>query len=85
MFVILLDNEVQRKKVFDYLHSKDIKVQVHYIPIHTQPYYKSLGFGWGQFLNSEEYYKKSISLPMYHSLTDQEQDYVIAMVKEALE
>ena len=85
LFVILLDNEVQRKKVFDYLHSKDIKVQVHYIPIHTQPYYKSLGFGWGQFLNSEEYYKKSISLPMYHSLTDQEQDYVIAMVKEALE
>ena len=84
LFVILLDNEVQRKKVFDYLHSKDIKVQVHYIPIHMQPYYKNLGFNWGQFLNSEEYYKRSISLPMYHSLTDQEQDYVIATVKEAL-
>ena len=85
LFVILLDSEAQRKKVFEYLHLKNIKVQVHYIPIHTQPYYKNLGFNWGQFLNSEEYYKRTISLPMYHSLTDEEQDYVIATVKEALE
>ncbi len=85
LFVISLDNEKQRKAVFNYLHSKDIKVQVHYIPVHTQPYYHDLGFHWGDFTNSEEYYKKSLSLPMYHALTDQEQDYVIATVKEVLE
>jgi UDP-4-amino-4,6-dideoxy-N-acetyl-beta-L-altrosamine transaminase len=84
LFVVLLPSGQSRKEVFDYLHSKNIKVQVHYIPVHTQPYYKKLGFNWGDFINSEEYYKKCISLPMYHSLTDKEQDYVIETVKEIL-
>jgi len=84
LFVIQLTDSAQRKEVFDYLHSKDIKAQVHYIPVHTQPYYQNLGFNWGDFPNSEKYYAKCISIPMYHGLTDKEQDFVITTIKEII-
>lgn len=84
LFAILLENKSKKKEVFDYLHSKNIKVQIHYIPVHTQPYYRDLGFKWGDFQNSEEYYEKCLSIPMYHSLTEEEQDYVINTIKEIL-
>ena len=82
LFVILLENNLKRREVFDYLHSKSIKVQIHYIPVHTQPYYRNLGFKPGDFPNSEKYYENCISIPMYHSLNQEEQDYVITAIKE---
>jgi dTDP-4-amino-4,6-dideoxygalactose transaminase len=55
---------------------------LHYIPVHTHPYFKSLGFKKGDFPVSENYYKRAISLPMYPTLLDVEQDLVIKSIKE---
>ena len=67
--------------IFHTLRKKNIGVNLHYIPVHTQPYYQKLGFAWGDFPNSEAYYKKAISLPMFPSLSADEQCYVIHFVK----
>ena len=62
-----------------------VGVNVHYIPIHTQPYYQSLGFNIGDFPNSEEYYKRTISIPLFHTMTNKQQDVVIKSIKAALQ
>ena len=72
----------KRKELYDHLVSKGIFVQIHYIPVHMQPYYKSLGFKKGDLHVAEAYYKKCISLPMYASIKEDELDYVIQMVKQ---
>ena len=71
----------QHKRIFDKLRESNIGVNLHYIPVHTQPYYQKLGFAWGDYPNSEYYYKKAISLPIFPSLTDDEQSYVIEIVR----
>ena len=58
----------------------NIFTQIHYIPIHTLPYYKKIGYKNASLINSENYYSKCISLPMFPSLKDTEQDYVINKV-----
>ena len=73
-----------RKQVFDYLRANDIGVNVHYIPVHTQPYYQAMGFAAGDFPNSEAYYQAAISLPLYYDLTEAEQDTVVAVLTQAL-
>jgi UDP-4-amino-4,6-dideoxy-N-acetyl-beta-L-altrosamine transaminase len=72
-----------RKQVFDYLRANDIGVNVHYIPVHTQPYYQAMGFATGDFPNSEAYYQAAISLPLYYDLTEAEQDTVVAVLTQA--
>lgn len=59
-------------------------VNVHYKPVHTQPYYKDLGFKSGDFPISESYYSEAISLPMFHLMTYEEQDRVVAVLKEII-
>jgi dTDP-4-amino-4,6-dideoxygalactose transaminase len=56
--------------------------QVHYIPVHLMPYYRQFGWKPGDFPNAERYYARCLSLPMFPTLTDAEQEYVIASVKE---
>lgn len=73
------------KTVFDELRSKGIGVNLHYIPVHTQPYFKRMGFIDGQFVQAENYYAEAISLPMFHSLTLEQQDKVVAILTEVLE
>jgi len=73
-----------RRAVFDALRARGIGVNVHYIPVHTQPYYRSLGFGAGDFPEAERYYSEAISLPLYFGLGDAEQDAVVAAVREAM-
>ena len=80
LYVIQVD-EVKHKEIFHSLHDKNIGVNLHYIPVHTQPYYKKLGFKWGDFPNSESYCKRAISLPMYTTLECEQQNYVIEQVK----
>lgn len=67
----------ERKKVYDYLRANGIYTQVHYIPVHTLPYYASQGFTKGMYPNAEAYYEGCLSLPMYAALSDEEQRYVI--------
>lgn len=73
-----------RKAVFEALRSSGIQVNVHYIPVHLQPYYQRLGFAPGDFPAAERYYERAISLPMYAGLSDSEQERVISAVKHAL-
>lgn len=73
-----------RKELYDYLRSKSIFCQVHYIPVHTMPYYKNLGYKKGDYLIAEDYYSKCLSLPMYPTLTKEEHDYVINSVLDFL-
>lgn len=71
-----------RKELYDFLRSKQIFCQVHYIPVHTLPYYKSLGFNKGDFPLAEKYYAECLSLPMYPTLTSKEQQFVIDSISE---
>lgn len=66
-----------RLGLYNYLRSKNIYTQIHYIPCHLMPYYKAFGWKEGDFQNAENYYKHCISLPMFPTLTNEEQGYVI--------
>jgi len=76
--------KASRKQVFEALRAKGIGVNVHYIPVHTQPYYENLGFKLGDFPVAEAYYDSAISLPMYPDLTDAQIQYVYESLKEVL-
>lgn len=84
LYPVVLHDVTKRKTVFDYLRSKNIGVNVHYIPVHTQPYYQNLGHNNGDYPVAEAYYAGAISLPLYATLTDEQQDYVIQSLKEIL-
>jgi UDP-4-amino-4,6-dideoxy-N-acetyl-beta-L-altrosamine transaminase len=77
LFVIEVKN---RKGLYNYLKNHNIYAQIHYIPLHTLPYYKEMGYDDAHLPNAESYYKHCISLPMFPSLTDEEQEYVIQKV-----
>ena len=70
-----------RLGLYNHLRSANIFAQVHYIPVHTLPYYKSLGWKNGDFPVAENYYQRCLSLPMYPTLTGEEQEYVIEQIK----
>lgn len=71
-----------RKGLYDYLHENGVYAQVHYVPLHLMPYYKELGNKEGDLPIVEEYYKHCLSLPMYPTLTNEEQDFVIEKIIE---
>ncbi|AMK26076.1 MULTISPECIES: UDP-4-amino-4,6-dideoxy-N-acetyl-beta-L-altrosamine transaminase [Sphingobium] len=75
----------RRRSVFEAMRAAGIGVNLHYIPIHTQPYYQAMGFRPGDFPEAERYYAEAISLPMYHVMTDAQQDRVVATLMMALE
>ncbi|WNC32659.1 MULTISPECIES: UDP-4-amino-4,6-dideoxy-N-acetyl-beta-L-altrosamine transaminase [unclassified Thermosynechococcus] len=76
--------QASHREVFEALRSLGIGVNLHYIPVHTQPYYQQLGFQWGDFPNAEAYYQEAISLPLYYGLTLAQQDQVIQALKQVL-
>lgn len=73
-----------RENFFHNAKKAGLNLQVHYIPVHTQPYYKNLGFKEGDFPNAENYYKKCISLPLYPNLTDSDLKEIVRRVKSIL-
>lgn len=73
-----------RAEVFAALRAAQIGVNVHYIPIHTQPYYRGLGFKLGDFPAAEQYYAHAISLPLFPAMTEAQQDRVVSVLAEAL-
>jgi UDP-4-amino-4,6-dideoxy-N-acetyl-beta-L-altrosamine transaminase len=77
LFVIEVD---KRKEMYDYLRTQNIFSQIHYIPVHTLPYYKAIGYEDADLSNAENYYSKCMSIPMFPSLTDTEVQYVINCV-----
>ena len=87
LYPILIDpssTQIKREEMFSRMRAVGIGVNVHYIPVHTQPYYQSIGFAVGDFPRAEAYYLHAITLPLYPGLTFEEQDYVVAKLKEAL-
>lgn len=77
--------KLSKKDIFYKMKTKGIILNVHYIPVHTQPYYQQLGFNMGDFPNSENYYAEAFTLPLYYSLTDEQQTNVVDVLKEVLE
>ena len=73
------------RQVFEALRDRGIGVNLHYIPVHTQPYYQRLGFKVGDFPQSEQYYSEAISLPMYQTFSDEQQNQVVAVLQKVLE
>jgi UDP-4-amino-4,6-dideoxy-N-acetyl-beta-L-altrosamine transaminase len=72
------------RQVFEALRAKDIMVNLHYIPVHTQPYYQQMGFKQGDFPDAEQYYREAISIPMHVNLTDEELQFVVNCLREAM-
>lgn len=73
-----------RATVFARLRAAGVGVNVHYIPVHTQPFYRALGFAAGDYPQAERYYAEAISLPMYPTLSEKQQDMVVAALRQAL-
>lgn len=80
LYIIQVE-KARHKYIFRKLREKKIGVNLHYIPVHTHPYYQKIGFKWGDFPNSEAYYSRAISLPIFPSLTQEDQRYIIDTVK----
>jgi UDP-4-amino-4,6-dideoxy-N-acetyl-beta-L-altrosamine transaminase len=78
LYVIEIED---RLGLYNYLRENKIFAQIHYIPCHLMPYYKQFGWKDGDMPNSEKYYKNCISLPMYPTLTNEEQEFVINKIK----
>ena len=76
--------KLSKKEIFARMRDRGIVLNLHYIPVHTQPYYQKLGFQKGDFPVSEKYYEEAITLPLYYDLTDEQQDEVIEALKEVL-
>lgn len=73
------------RQVFEALRAKDIMVNLHYIPVHTQPYYQEMGFKLGDYPEAEQYYREAISIPIHPTLTEEEQDFVVSSLREILQ
>ena len=79
LYILEVEN---RLGLYNFLRENKIFAQIHYIPCHLMPYYRNLGWKDGDRLHSEKYYKMCISLPMYPSLTDKDQKFVISKILE---
>jgi UDP-4-amino-4,6-dideoxy-N-acetyl-beta-L-altrosamine transaminase len=87
LYVVRLQSDAigkTHREVFEELRQCGIGVNLHYIPVHLQPYYRKLGFTSGQYPEAEAYANEAITLPLYTNLTDQQQDQVVAALKAVL-
>ncbi len=87
LYVVRLDlNDISlsHKEVFEQLRESGIGVNLHYIPVHLQPYYNELGFKEGQLPVAESYYKNAISIPLFHCMTDKQQNEVVKVLSSIL-
>jgi UDP-4-amino-4,6-dideoxy-N-acetyl-beta-L-altrosamine transaminase len=73
-----------RREVFEAMRSSGIGVNVHYIPVHLQPFYRKLGFAEGQFPEAEAYYAEALTLPLYATLSEADQDTVVEALRRAM-
>jgi UDP-4-amino-4,6-dideoxy-N-acetyl-beta-L-altrosamine transaminase len=87
LYVIRVDGSAAgdtHRRVFESLRAEGIGVNLHYMPVHLQPYYRSLGFRPGQFPEAERYYREAISLPLFPTLSTSQQDTVVEALTKAL-
>lgn len=87
LYVIRMDvakTRTDRRYLFNEFRAANIGVNVHYIPVHTQPYYQLIGFAAGMFPEAERYYTEAISLPLFADMTEEQQDRVVDVLKRCL-
>jgi dTDP-4-amino-4,6-dideoxygalactose transaminase len=72
------------REVFEAMREQGIGVNLHYIPVHTQPHYQRMGFKPADFPEAQSYYAQAISLPLYQTLTEAQQDQVVAVLERVL-
>jgi UDP-4-amino-4,6-dideoxy-N-acetyl-beta-L-altrosamine transaminase len=87
LYVVEIDDtrsKAPRRDVFERMRAAGIGVNVHYIPIHTQPFWRARGFAAGDFPLAERYYRRALSLPLHPALTHEEQQYVVDTLRAAL-
>jgi UDP-4-amino-4,6-dideoxy-N-acetyl-beta-L-altrosamine transaminase len=84
LYVIQLHQAERRREIFETLRAAGIGVNVHYIPIHLQPYYRERGFAEGDFPNAEAYYRAAITLPLHPLMKEDDVDRVVSVLREAL-
>jgi UDP-4-amino-4,6-dideoxy-N-acetyl-beta-L-altrosamine transaminase len=87
LYVIRLKlDQIQQthRQVFEFLRQQGIGVNLHYIPVHTQPYYQQMGFKVGDFPQAERYYAEAISLPLFQTMTERQQNEVVAALTRIL-
>lgn len=87
LYVVQLQlKEIERShlEVFELLRAEGIGVNLHYIPIYLQPYYRKMGFEPGYCPNAEDYYSRSISIPLYYAMTNEQQDRVVGALRKVV-
>lgn len=85
LYVVLIDGDAdKRRQVYDQMRAAGIGVNVHYIPVYAHPYYKDLGFSAVDWPNNEAYYSRALTLPLYPSLTEDEQDYICETLEKII-
>ena len=88
LYIIQLNTEMLkcgRREVFDALQFEGVGVNVHYIPVYSFPYYQKLGYKMGSCPNAEKLYERIISIPLFYSMSDEDQDKVIEAVKKVID
>jgi UDP-4-amino-4,6-dideoxy-N-acetyl-beta-L-altrosamine transaminase len=87
LYIVEIDSrrtQVTRREVYDHLAQRGISANVHYIPVHLQPYYRRLGFEPGMFPAAEGYYAAALTLPLFAGMTDEDQERVVGALHEVL-
>jgi len=87
LYVIRLDlkkTQLTHRQIFEILREKNIGVNLHYIPVHFQPYYQNMGFKPGDFPEAEAYYRDAISIPLFPAMTNAQQNYIVDTLSEIL-
>ncbi|MFH1832147.1 MAG: UDP-4-amino-4,6-dideoxy-N-acetyl-beta-L-altrosamine transaminase [bacterium] len=87
LFPLLINFDIVKTPkniIYEKLKNLGINTQVHYIPVHTQPYYKKRGLKDGDFPNAEQYYKQTLSIPLYPELTNRDVKNIVRIIKEAI-
>jgi dTDP-4-amino-4,6-dideoxygalactose transaminase len=87
LYVVRLQTERlqhSHRQIFEGLRAAGIGVNVHYIPVHLQPYYRDLGFAAGDFPQAEAYYAQAISLPLFPAMNDEQQNFVVDQLRRLL-
>jgi dTDP-4-amino-4,6-dideoxygalactose transaminase len=75
---------ITHRQLFEKLRNAGILVNLHYIPVYKHPYYETIGYDKQEFLNAEKYYSEAISIPMFATLTEKEQQFVVDVIKKPL-
>ena len=85
LYVVNLDKNINRRGVFDYLKSKNIGANVHYIPLYRHPYYKDLKFQKNDFPCCEQYYDSCITIPLFPELSNSDQRFIVDALQEGIQ